>query len=354
MIQGEGDFTGQGDILQVSSIRPNRSKHEIGKVSSVLGDCAVIAKSVIYNYDGNATMMVGEEYEYEAIESPCSMNNVNYEWRLTNLIKKIECEDDRTTMNDRGGTAVQMEDTTFRIKQGKDTITQAVSIYNISEVNLMLKNCAITSHSGLVKLDRKEINFTLTEKTGKFNIFLKINPNSVGSFIEELIADFGSFTKKCFVTVQIYDNCSVVRRTTQNGETVEFIPGRRTRGAPRFIEVRMKDFSIPTEFRGLDHKKKIELLIDDLKYVRPFLFEPLNAGNYYKKMRHCPYLEEIAMENQFSRYKISRGHFENTGDYLRLEVRVFQLSVFQLGVFTATIFTGRRSRRKKTVDFTWR
>lgn len=71
----------------------------------------------------------------------------------------------------------------------------------------------------------------------------------------------------------------------------------------------------------MDHKKSALLLICDMKESPyNFLFEELTKNNYVAKMRHCLYLEEIATRIAFDRYKIEGGHFENCGEFLRLEM----------------------------------
>ena len=257
--------------------------------------------------------------EFDAIESLCSHKGTNYEWRAIK-VKKFEADQARKFENEE---AIQMNDASFSIKLNHNKeVSHSVSVYNNAAERHTLHSCEITSNSKLVQLDRKEINFELVEKTGKFNIYLKIRPTQVGSFVEELVSDFGSFKKKCLITIQIYDEISSNNNTRPRGYygNFELIPGVKVRQAPRFIEKKFSSYTIPIEFRQVDHKRKTELLQEDLSFAYPFIFEPLSNDNYVEKMRYCIYLEEIAMENSFAKYKIPRGHFENKGEYLRLEI----------------------------------
>lgn len=302
-------------------MKPNREKHEIGRISAIFDDYAIIDESVVVSFFTIKTQLkLSEEYEYEAIETSCLIDGRSFYWRVINVVKHIECEADRSFKSSHG---VQMHDSSCSFRQEfPREMTHSAMVFNNSNEPVTLKTCEITSNSGLIRLDRSVFNFQLRPGTGKHNIYLKIQPKTVGSFVEELTADFGDFRKKCLVTLQVHsDNrAKNISKRNENNDFREIIPGQRVRQAPRFIEIRIKDYIIPQEFRYIDYKKQIDLVLDDLKDKYPFLFEPLSRDNYVAKMRCCLYLEEIAMEIHFARYKIERGHFENKQEFLRLEI----------------------------------
>lgn len=87
------------------------------------------------------------------------------------------------------------------------------------------------------------------------------------------------------------------------------------------IYISLQAITFQGEFFNLDHKKSSALLILDMKESSyNYLFKDLCEDNYLQKMRHCLYLEEIAQRNAFDRYEIKCGHFEDCGEFLRLEV----------------------------------
>lgn len=86
------------------------------------------------------------------------------------------------------------------------------------------------------------------------------------------------------------------------------------------MEIRIKDYLIPEKFREVDHKMHYELVKEELEYSFPFLFQPLSDMNYVDKMHYNLHLEEIALEQAFSKYRIQRGHFERKGEYLSLAI----------------------------------
>lgn len=314
-------FTGMyGNILRVQSLKPTREKQEVGTVTGVFQGYAIIDDSVIVD-DSIAKMklQVCDKYEFDAIETSRMVQGRNLGWRVTNLIKKDELSSDHKTKSHNG---VQMHDATFTFRHDTSReVRQSISVYNTSSEPVTLNTCNITSNSGLVKCDRNELNFPLPQATGRFNIYLRIFPKQIGSFVEELVADFGSFKKKCLVTIQVHndDFSSAGSRRLKHSDG-ELMPGQKVREAPRFIEIRIKEYMVPDEFKIIDHKKQTQLVVLDLSDAYPFLFEEIQRDNYVNKMRYCLYLEEISLKIHLERYKIERGHFDNRGEFLRLEV----------------------------------
>lgn len=311
-----------GKILEVKSLKPTREKTEFGKVTKIFPTYAIIEDTVFVS---SSIFMkpskLWDEYEYEAIESEQMKDGHNFEWRGTRIIKKIECKDDRQLGSDE---KIQMRDVTVTKQQHLlRESTDLVAVYNTSAVPVTLKSCEITSNHGFIRLDRKEMNVTLSENNGRFSIYLKISPKQVGTFVEEVTAEFGDFQKKCLVTLEVNNDDRMMQYQNQrrsNNNSRELIPGQKVRASPRFIEIRIMDYQVPADFRQYDFKMRTDLLIHELNYELPFLFEDLTSENYVAKMRYCLYLEEIAMEIQFAKYKIERGHFENKSEYLRLQV----------------------------------
>lgn len=239
-------------------------------------------------------------------------------WRLVKVIKHVKTEADRTI---RSNPHIQLYDTSFRLPQDMlREATKTVTIYNKSEEEVTLNTCEISSKSGLIRLERSIFDVKLFANDGKFTIFMKIAPKTVGSFVEEIVADFGEFQKKCLVSFDVFNDRNGGGHHARNGNNDELIPGQRVRNSPRFIDIRIKDYTVPNDFRDIDFKTHIDLVLEGLYTSYPFVFEELDRGNYVAKMRCCLYMEEIAMEIQFAKYRIDRGHFENKQEFLRLEI----------------------------------
>lgn len=194
-----------GKILDIKSFKPNREKHEIGQVSAVLKDHVIIDESVLVERSTrDEKFILGDNYEYEAIESTSSVDGRSYYWRLTKMIRKV----DKTEAADRKALSykdVEMNDVEFNLRLDSRELSYSVGVFNNSSESVTLKTCEITHCSGLIRVDRTELNVEIRQGSGKFNVYLKISPKQVGSFVEELTADFGNFQKKCSVTLQVED-----------------------------------------------------------------------------------------------------------------------------------------------------
>lgn len=233
-----------GEILSVKSLKPARKTREIGSVTSVLTDGAIIDHSTwISKPISTLPLVIDEEYEYEAIETQAMVEGRMMSWRATNVIKKITCDADRKTM--RNG--IRLHDAAFNLRHDmKSRVERSISIYNDSKCAITMLSCEMSSNSGHVHLETVNSNVEI-QPGRKFNIYLGITPRVVGTFSEEIVADFGTFQKKCFVTVEFIDenHTKSARTSKKEFDGKELIPGQKIRQSPRFIDVRLKEYAIP-------------------------------------------------------------------------------------------------------------
>ncbi|CRL04786.1 CLUMA_CG017842, isoform A [Clunio marinus] len=312
-----------GNIIDVKSLKPNREKHEIGLVTAVLNNYAIIDGSVIVSFAFTSEQpKLGSYYEYEAVETSTMLDGREYRWRVSKFLNSVKDKSEVDKIDEY--SKIHMHISPFECQQSKYTNTKFVQILNESSQPVTLQSCEITSNYGLIKLDKTKYNFTLKPKTGSYKIYFKINCNTCGSFKEELTADFGIFKRKGEILLHIYGKSNETHQPDNQlhlSLSRQLIPGVRVRDTPRFIEIRMRDYEIPPELREIDFRKQTELLLhENLIPNFPFLIEDLSPLNYIQKMRYFLFMEELAMEIHFSRYKIDRGHFENKQEYLRLEI----------------------------------
>ena len=308
-----------GNILNVKSIKPNREKHDVGRVTAVFNDYAVIEETVIVcNSSIAEEIQLWQLYEYEAIETFCEVDKKSYFWRLSKLVKHVESGSELSSHDNK---EIQMPDCNFSLRRELyQPAKKFVPIYNNSGVAMKLESCEISFSSGFVQLDRSQQIIGTKIPVGRSQIHLKIFPKLVGSFVEEIIVNFGSFQKKCIVKIEVKSEEMSPTARQFNNESRELIPGQKVRIAPRFVDVRIDSYMVPEELRDFDFKKKTPLLLSDLVRHDQVFNEPLSRENYLHKMRFCLYIEEIAMEIHFQRYRIERAHFDNKQEYLRLEV----------------------------------
>lgn len=308
-----------GNIVSFKSFEPNSKKQEVGRVTSTFDDHAVFDESIILNFNcvkNPQKVKLWDKFHFEAIETSISYDGRNFNWRVIELIKKIETKDDSQI---EGMMKLQMEDGQFQMRQSTREFTKFIQIFNKSDRTLTLLDLQLTSNSGFIQLQSKRTG-ELRPFFGSFKIYFKLTPSQYGTFVEELIADFGAFKKRCLITLQVLKYNGGGK---QNGNSRDVIPGQKITASIRFIDIRIPDYLVCDKFRRtFDFKKHMLLLIEDFEAKNyHFLTEELKEQNYLAKMRHCLYLEEIAMEIYFDRYKIDRAHFDNTKEgYLRLEI----------------------------------
>ncbi|CAG9802598.1 unnamed protein product [Chironomus riparius] len=312
-----------GNIVEIKKITPNSINNDIGRVTATAGDYAIFDESIILNYSHfNKQKIVDlwDEFEYLAIETSIFRDGRNFNWRITKLIKKIEDNSDRQIDSTK---KIQMNDEFFELRQNSRVITKFTTIFNNSDQKITIFKCEITANSGLIELQKPDKKFELKPCNGAYKVFMNICPKQYGIFAEELNVDFGTFKKKSLIKFQISRSMSVNRNRFGRFNTGnEIIPGQKIKSAPRFIEIRIPEYPVPDQFRhNFDFKKQTQLLVHDFTlHDHRFLIEELIEQNYYAKMRYCLYLEEIAMEIYFERYRIDRAHFDNKEEFLRLEV----------------------------------
>lgn len=312
-----------GNIVEIKKIVPNSTKNEIGRVTAVFKDYAIFDESVIlnYSYATNQTQKIElwEEYEYEAIETSIFLDGRNFNWRITKLIKKIVNIEDRQIDSIK---KVQMNDEFFELRQSSRDVAKFTSVFNNSDQKVIITKCEVTSNSGFIQLQNPDKKIELRPFNGAYKIYFNICPKQFGSYVEELTVDFGSFKKKCLLKFQVTKSCANRQRLGRFSRGSEIIPGQKISMTLRFIEIRIPEYLIPDQFRhNFDFKKQTQLIVHDFTlHDHRFLIEELEEQNYLAKMRYCLYLEEIAMENHFERYRIDRAHFENKDEYLKLDV----------------------------------
>lgn len=210
-----------GNILNVKSYKPNREKHDIGRVSAVFRDYAVIDETVIVRLSEEVKLW--ERYEYKAVEYSDEVDGKSYFWRLSKFVRKIEGGSIDRNFEDNKN--VRLDNASFALRREHKPVRKFVQLFNNSSEVLRIKECSITSTSGFIQLDRHQQLFGLKVPEGRTTVNLVIFPKLIGSFVEEITVDFGSFKKKCVVKVEVNANEAVTSARQFNKESREIIPG---------------------------------------------------------------------------------------------------------------------------------
>lgn len=312
-----------GSIVSINSFEPNSKKQEVGRVTAISDDFAVFDESVVLIFasiKSSENVKLWDKFFYFAIETSVVYEGKNFNWRVVQLIRKVDGVEEDAEIE--GLTKIQLIDEYFQLRQAHGDVSKYLTIFNRSNQKISIQGCEITSNSGLIKLQSPNKSYDLFPYTGAFKIFLTINPNKYGLFVEELTVDLGIFKRKCLITLQVLKSNREEKYGSSRRNKSEIIPGQKISKTTRFIDIRIPDYQVCNKFRkSIDFKKEMMLIIQEFGLSDyQFLLEPLKEQNYLAKMRYCLYLEEIAMEIYFERYKIDRAHFENKDEFLRLSI----------------------------------
>lgn len=314
-VRNDNSFISGSDcIINVIEISP-LSKHKLmGRVTEIRNEYVIIDDNAIYyikNEEHN--MNIKDKIEYTKIES----EQMDYKLRVINIESHQNNEIDNGIP---GYKNVYLKDITFVINLKSANNKKFININNKSEVDFMIQNCILESRYNIFSLQNEYSNIKLNKINGRQAIVIILKPSVVGSFSAKLTVDFGVFQKSCNIEI-IVSNESV---SSDRMNIREAVPCRRIGKPNRFIEIRMRDYSVPDDLRALDLNKNRALIREDLLQFYPELFQNLSEKNYKKKLRLCLFLDELMLELAFNRYKIDRASFENVIDnqeeYLKLYI----------------------------------
>lgn len=336
-----------GTIVEVISIKPLRSQILHGRVASVYSDYAVIDDNdgftvlIFSTIPKKLNLIIGDIIEIEKIE--CEYNQ--YNWRvikvleptnqrksLLNVVKPKHSEmilNEATNLDDDDHQGISVQDVTIEIEQTSDrAIIKFFSIVNKSNKMYTINSCSIDCDESFCHIScNLKPPFNLKKEIGRYQVYLKIHAKEVGTTMVKFIADFGSFQKRSVLTIIVNERKRNYGLSSSSvfGNSGRIIPGQKLKQSPRFIDIRFKDYPIPSNMREIDFTKNKKSIIDDLRQYNIQLFQELTPNTYKIRMRICLYLEEIAMELAFEGYRIERGHFQNTNYeknlYLELKVK---------------------------------
>ena len=330
-----------GIIIEVISIKPIRKQELDSRVTSIYKNHAVFDDStnlIFSTIPEKLFIKLGDVIKIERIE--CEYEQFN--WRvikLFDLTQQANCSQNEvipnnsimtsttTDFDDDNNDGIIFRSVVFNLEQTPDRyIVKFIQIVNKSANEYTVKSFSIDCNENFCQISSTlKPPFNL-KREGSYQLYFKIYPVEVGTSMVNLTVDFGAFQKRSVLTIVVSNkkgyNNSNESSFSQNGR---IIPGQKVKQSPRFIDIRLKDYTIPSNIREIDFTRNNKAVIDDLRIYNNQLFQELTPNTYKIRMRNCLYLEEIAMELAFAGYRIERAHFENSSfekdEYLKLEVK---------------------------------
>lgn len=340
-------FSGATDKI-FNKIEPALSVIESGKVTFTGSKFIVFEHRVVFFIDSNAPILrFKQQCEYEKIATNHRVDGKDFKWRVVevrhvNDIEKVE-------------RLVEMPGISLRIaRSDKNSFDGRVQIDNRSNTLCFVKNIRIDSTSRMIGLKKRYENreYRLYGKKS-FVVHYIFFPRQAGQFMFKFLVDFETtenekFSKACFVEIDVYNEMRIHVREPSS--------------APRFQEIKMKDYWIPLDLRTIN-VINCNVGIDKLGEYYPVCFEDLCERNYLEKVHIGIYLEEVALEIAFKAFHIEKDRFslvENNGkESLKLQVKdvaekhqpiTMKLQVKDVAEKRPSITFGDRIKATKLVD----
>lgn len=283
------------------------SKTEFGRVTSIDENFVVFEEWIVML--NPPKLDVNQECKYVAIETDQRVNGLQFEWRVIEILQKIEIPSAAHV-----SAAVDMKDFVLTVFKSASKIEKKfLTITNTSSVDIKLMKCELTPSRVDMKLDKPgDSEKQLRRVKGVYKAFVTIFPRNVGTSELIFTASFKTLTneffqKQCKISVNVVE--------------AEIVVGQRPFQPPRFINIRIDNYEVPIDLRQKDYSRP-NLVIEELTAQFQFLSEDLSPVNYLDKMHFSIYIDEIALEQSFLlTYRIKRARFENVEGFLKLTVK---------------------------------
>lgn len=368
-----------GDVIEVISIHPNRSKNLQGSISSLDMNrkCGVVDRKYFFHFEAldmeYLHPQVGEVVVCDVLES----DQGEYKWRCIKVVlmealieteaasvhTKVETTPRSNTVrsvrNIRGNTNdnhIKSEEisTLMRNKCGIEITDNLIAKFTeIGEKAVIKMTVTNTSSDKEHKIlqsyfqsDKNSSQLKLLKPKRYDQIVIKPN-DSVDYEIEAMAKLYGQSTEVFTITfagqfkigrkieVVVVDEtkktpsmgtgANLYRNTAYTSEIwkkrPDVIPGVGFQGRSNFIAVKFDSYDVPNALKSaVLNLYSMTEINERLDYILPFFTEPLSIKNYEKCFHNLLYLEEIQLFHNIRRYDMDRGHFIKEGDYLSLRV----------------------------------
>lgn len=366
-----GDVDGSGDtgdvVLQVNSIRPLRSRVQVGRVThwDTRTFVGTISTGILFTRDAldfGYIPTVGDEVVVDAIES----DQIGFIWRALTVVsvhKTAHLEEkqaaDRelsTLLTDKEGVIISRECSFGEMLVG-DEKSISVSVTNDgdkdhwitkaefvseSQMNLM---APLIRHGPLQLPAGKSLTFKFKARArfiGKSsemfvwtfecfkigrNLELNVTSDLTNNCIqEEKVSDV--YSSKNYNSVRNIEMAWFDRALERSGNNGVIVSGVRPMKNPSFIPVRLGNFILPKKLikiflnggdMSFGHGEK-RLTPSKLKDEYPCLGETLNPTSYSERLHTLLFLEEVENIYRMNQFNIERGYFRHSGKYLSLFV----------------------------------
>ncbi|VEN36259.1 unnamed protein product [Callosobruchus maculatus] len=329
----------QGKILEINKIIPLRSHMVVGKITSWNTDqaCGTIDRNIYFDKNvlvNGYVPVVGDKVITQAIES--EQNRCI--WRALKVVPEYI-----TKQNNRSANGIQLcnfkdshpglriDYTKLSFERINTSLEFEVVVHCDTEEHFELMKAEFPNENSQCKINDSPHN-TLVSQDKPCKIECSCTARTIGASKELLLLTFSDFSIGKWldinVAIQSVNPKSQFQQHRNKKPTDTFGAGNLIKGQPllngsRFRTIRLPDYAVPKKLLSIVAKydlKDYELLIEELKGVKPSLYSNLSHTNYEEKFHTLLHFDEIEGLLAIQRYDQERACFIQNGEYLMLEI----------------------------------
>lgn len=334
------DLTGK--VLEVTRIRPLRSKQTIGFVKrwDANTETGIVDRDIFVNFDAltcGYAPRIGDKVVVEVIESEQGFCN----WRAVKVIPYDVSKNESETLQTEAVFKYSVEgieitdDVSLESDKPQESFSFSFNVSNKTQSEVLLKEVSFMNKNGQCKLDNACTNRVLPP-----NASLKVPCTCVlrnyGRNKELLLFTFENYTLGRYINIALkaeradsssYDKgahssaLAAREQRHRNTKRTNVIPGQKTVATPRFIAKQIGHFAVPDKLWDLylDFGNEFAQRHEALLKRKPCL-NRLDYHCYEDYFHTLLYLEEIENTIAMRKYDQELACFITNGEYLMLEI----------------------------------
>ncbi|CAH1998599.1 unnamed protein product [Acanthoscelides obtectus] len=327
-----------GKVLEINKIMPLRSHMVIGKISTWNSEqeYGTINKNIYFDKKslvGGYVPVAGDKVITQVIES----EQGRCVWRAVKVVPEFITKQNGPSTKDiqlcnfeDSYPELKIDYTKLNFERINIIQKFEVMIYCGSEKQFELVKVEFPNENTQCKIIEK-LDHVLISETEPCKIQCECIPRTMGASKEFLLLTFKDFSigKWLDINVTIQTFNSNIRfqprnrklNDTSNEQTV--VKGQTVFKGSRFKNIRLPDYTVPKKLLSIVarcEQKDLELLIQELKIVKPSLHSNLSHTNYEDKFHTLLHIDEIEALLAMQRYDQERACFIQNGEILMLEI----------------------------------
>lgn len=349
-----------GEVLEVISIEPLRTKIIEGKITQWLGDCGICNNDIYVSKHAlelGCEPARGAKVIVEAIESyqgACTWRalSLHIESDISNINAKNEnlrkdIEHDTKADEEMHGIIVPNEINFESVKFGETQIKTVLIENSSDQTHILIKWCLFSSRKDSQLIIYPPIQKRVIMKPhDKYTFKFTCRPKVIGHSREQFLIIFDRLKVIRWISMNVEDSFTVnlsplksesrklkseyvssVKKFKEQND-LPYVPGVRPIKPPAFVPVKLGMFPLPkklwTAVLGNENEQHSFMKYSDIlmriEKTVPSLTQTLNISNYTDKWHALIYLEEIELTVLMRQYDMEKAFLIPQQEFLCLEM----------------------------------